>query len=140
MDHAIVLGRLEERPCVTRDLHIHGYHRQAEAFGPLAFYGSDAEPLSELARTQPSLAQPLHSALPITGAQVVWAAHHEMARTVDDVLARRTRVLYLDARAARQMAPAVARLLAAELDRDEAWQKVQLDAFEAIAAGFQPPR
>jgi glycerol-3-phosphate dehydrogenase len=69
---------------------------------------------------------------------VFWAVRHEMARTVDDVLARRTRALALDARAALRMAPAVARLLAAELGKDEAWQRRQLEDFAAIARGYLP--
>jgi len=67
---------------------------------------------------------------------VVWAVRHEMARTVDDVLARRTRALFLNARAASAMAPAVARLMARELGRDESWQRRQLQEFDRIAAGF----
>ncbi|MCX7826572.1 MAG: FAD-dependent oxidoreductase [Verrucomicrobiae bacterium] len=138
VDHAIVLARLAERPCVTRDLRIHGFHRHAEKFGPLAAYGSDATSIAELARERPDWARPLHEALPICGAEVVWAARCEMARTVDDVLARRTRALYLNVRAALAMAPAVARLLAAELGRDAAWQQRELAAFKEIADRFLP--
>lgn len=136
VDHAIVLARLTERPCVTRDLHVHGFHRQSEQFGPLASYGADAVKLSDLMHAQPELARPLHDALPICGAQVVWAARHEMARTLDDVLARRTRALFLNAPAASAMAPVVVRLLAVELKQDEKWQQQQLAGFNRIAAGF----
>jgi glycerol-3-phosphate dehydrogenase len=136
VDHAIVLARLTERPCVTKDLHVHGFHRQAEQFGPLAGYGSDAIGLGDLMREDPALARPLHSALRICGAQVVWAARHEMARTLDDVLARRTRALYLNAKAALEMAPAVAELLAKELKRDEGWRRREFAAFKDIAACF----
>jgi glycerol-3-phosphate dehydrogenase len=136
VDHAIVLARLEEKPCVTRSLAIHGCHREPVENGSLAGYGSDAAAIKELMREHPELAQPLNSALPINGAQVVWAVRHEMARTVDDVLARRTRALYLNSRAAIAMAPAVAQLMAHELGRDESWQQRQLREFNEIAAGF----
>jgi glycerol-3-phosphate dehydrogenase len=139
VDHAAVLGHLEERPCVTRELRIHGHGTSEDPLGPLAVYGSDADGLRALMREEPALAEPLHPALPITGAQVVWAARHEMARTVDDALARRTRALCLNARAARAMAPAAARLLAAELGRDEAWQRAQLAEFDRIASRYVPP-
>ncbi len=115
VDHAIVLGHLDERPCVTRELRIHG---------------GDA-PATE-GRT-------LHAALPITDAQVVRAAREEMARTVEDVLARRTLALFLNTAAALAMAPEIARLLAQELGRDEAWQQAQLAAFREVAAHFAPP-
>jgi glycerol-3-phosphate dehydrogenase len=136
VDHAIVLARLTERPCITKELRIHGYHRQAEQFDALADYGSDAIGILELMGQNPQLARPLHKTLPIRPGQVVWAARHEMARTVDDVLARRTRALYLNAPAAVAMAPDVARLLAAELGRDAVWQESQLKDFCDIAQGF----
>lgn len=136
VDHAIVLARLAERPCVTKDLHVHGFHRRADQFGGLAGYGSDAVGLEEVMREEPAWAKPLHDALPICGAQVVWAARHEMARTVDDVLARRTRALYLNAAAAIAMAPEVARLVAAGLGRDESWERRQLADFGHIAATY----
>jgi glycerol-3-phosphate dehydrogenase len=138
VDHAIVLGHLEEKPCVTRELRIHGFAPQAERYGALAIYGSDAPAIDKLIRDEPELAAPLHAALPITGAEVVWAAREEMARTVEDVLARRTRALFLNASAALAMAPEVARLLARALGCDSAWQQEQLAAFRATAAHFTP--
>jgi glycerol-3-phosphate dehydrogenase len=136
VDQALVLARLEDRPCPTRELRIHGYSREGEASGPLSGYGSDAPLIEELSREKPEWAHPLHPALPICPAQVVWAARHEMARTLDDVLARRTRALYLNARAALAMAPAAARLLAHELGRDASWQSMQIEEFARIAAAF----
>jgi glycerol-3-phosphate dehydrogenase len=136
VDHAIMLFRLAERPCVTRGLAIHGRHQEAGDKGSLAGYGSDASKIGELVRVEPELGDPLHPALLVNGAQVVWAARHEMARTVDDVLARRTRALFLNARAAIAMAPAVARLMARELGRDESWEQEQRKAFERVAVGF----
>jgi glycerol-3-phosphate dehydrogenase len=99
-------------------------------------YGSDAPAIQELARERPELGQPLCPDLPMIGAEVVWAARHEMARTVDDVLARRTRALFLNCAAAMAMAPEVARLLAVELGRDAAWQEDQLAQMKKIAAHF----
>src|SRR5205807_2625920 len=84
IEQAIVLAQLEERPCRTRSLPIHGSDAAAQTTGPLAVYGSDAARIEELIRQQPELGQNLHPALPICGAQVVWAVRHEMARTVDD--------------------------------------------------------
>jgi glycerol-3-phosphate dehydrogenase len=139
VDHAIVLGRLNERPCVTRDLHIRGFHRNASDFGALSIYGSDAVAIGELIRREPELGKALHPALPVNGAQVVWAAREEMARTVEDVLAHRTRALFLNTAASLEMAPTVARLLARELGRDESWQESQLAAFRTVASHFLPP-
>lgn len=136
VDHALVLARLAERPGVTRNLRVHGFHEQAAQFGSLAGYGADAVAIEELMRAHPELARPLHDRFPLSAAQVVWAARHEMARTLEDVLARRTRVLFLDARAALELAPAVVRVLAAELGRDDAWQRRQLATFEILAVAY----
>ena len=139
VDHAATLARLPEKPCVTKNLNVHGFHRQAANFGPLAVYGSDALLIQDLIRAEPPLAEPLHRSLPYCAAEIVWAARMEMARTVEDVLARRTRALFLNAGAAIEMAPAAARLLARELGRDEAWQAQQVDAFRELARGYCVP-
>jgi len=141
VDHAITLGKLADVDCRTRNLRIHGYRQAAGALGSLEVYGSDAEAVKELAR-EPRLAAQLHPALPYIAAEVVWAARAEMARTVEDVLARHTRALFLNARAAIEMAEPVARLLAAELRRDEAWVAAQVKDFvgvgKAVSCGVKP--
>jgi glycerol-3-phosphate dehydrogenase len=134
VNHAITLGRLRDSDCVTRNLRIHGYHEDSDSLGPLWVYGSDAAGIHALANDDPRLAEPLHDALPYTGAEVVWSVRNEMARTVEDVLSRRTRALILNARAAIEMAPAVAALLARELSRDGDWCESQLRDFHALAA------
>lgn len=136
IDHAIVLGRLEERPCKTRQLPIHGHHPHAEDFGSLACYGSDAEFLLQMIRENPALGKPLHPRLNLCGAQVLWAVREEMARTLDDVLARRTRSLFLDARATLEVAPEVARLMARERKLDDTWVQRQWDDFQKTASCY----
>ncbi len=138
VNHAAVLARLEDRPCVTRRLQIHGYHQQTDRFGSLAGYGSDAVRLENAMQERPELARTLHEALPIREVEVWWAVRQEMALTLDDVLARRTRALYLHARAACEMAPQVARRMAEELGRSETWQAEQREQFRQVAAGFLP--
>jgi glycerol-3-phosphate dehydrogenase len=136
VNQAAMLAHLPEKECVTRRLNIHGFHASGEKFGELAVYGSDALAIRALMDGNPSLAAPLHPALPYTGAEVVWAVRSEMALTVEDVLARRTRALFLNARAAMEMAPVVAELMRAELGRDENWKSGQLDAFLETAGGY----
>ena len=136
VDQAAILAKLEARPCITKTLHLHGYHQHAEQLDELSVYGSDATAIQNLMRDDPQLGQRLHERLSISAVQVVWAVRYEMARTVEDVLSRRTRALVLDARAAIQMAPAVARLLATELNFDSVWESDQVAAFETIAKGY----
>jgi glycerol-3-phosphate dehydrogenase len=136
VDQAASLARLPERPCVTRNLAIHGSHRHAERFDALSVYGSDAPAIVHLQRDDAALGQRLHRSLPYTGAEVVWATREEMARKVEDVLARRCRALVLNARAAVQMAPEVARLMAAELGRDISWQQQETAQFTELAKQY----
>jgi glycerol-3-phosphate dehydrogenase len=102
----------------------------------LAVYGSAALEIRKLIENDARLGEPLHAALPCVKAEVIWAARHEMARTVEDTLARRTRALFLNARAAIEMAPAVADLMASELGWDEAMRAKQLAAFRDVAANY----
>lgn len=136
VDLAAQVGGLEERPAVTATLRLHGWtEAAATAVAPWHAYGSDAGAVAGLAEAA-GLDHPLHPRLPYRAAEVVWAARLEMARTVEDVLARRTRALLLDARASIDAAPDVARLLAAELGRDAAWQREQVAAYGRLAARY----
>jgi glycerol-3-phosphate dehydrogenase len=136
VDHAITLGKLKDAPCITKNLRIHGYLEDSAALESLEVYGSDAEAIQTLAR-DPRLAARLHPELPYIAAEVVWAARAEMARTVEDVLARHTRALFLNARAAMEMAEATAKLLAAELGRNETWVAAQVKQFQALAEQYR---
>jgi len=119
VSHAATLAGLEARPCVTKGLNIHGYHKRPQKFGSLANYGSDAPVLQDLLRSRASHEERLHLDLPALCGEVVWAVRFEAARTIDDFLARRTRSLFLNAKAAMQAAPKVAALMAAELGHDK---------------------
>jgi glycerol-3-phosphate dehydrogenase len=130
---AIETGGLPDKPCVTATLSIHGHIVKPVSPEYLSFYGSDAATIKELKVTDPALCQKLHQDFPYTLAEVVWAVRYEMARTVEDVLARRLRVLFLDARGAVEMAPQVVAAMAVELGRDEVWQQQQLNDFLALA-------
>jgi len=136
VDQAATLADLPDKPCVTRTLNIHGYHSNAANFGPLSFYGSDAPAIRQLIDEDAALGRQLDVQLPYVEAEVVWAAREEMARTVEDVLARRTRALFLNAKAALRMAPRVAALLARELGCDQKWQADQIEKFNKTAEGY----
>jgi glycerol-3-phosphate dehydrogenase len=139
VDHAMTLGKLEDKPCVTRDLKIHGYYPDApEALGDLAVYGADAAGVIALTVDRPELAERLHPGLPYIDAEIIWGARHEFARTVDDALSRRTRALLLNAAAAAEIAPKVAALLASELGRDQPWIDAQVEDFQKLAAQYLP--
>jgi glycerol-3-phosphate dehydrogenase len=139
VNQALLLGGFSDRPCVTGALHLHGWrsaHAEALPAG-LEVYGSEAGDLQLLTRDRSDLAVPLHPKLPYQKVSVVWAARFEMARTLEDVLSRRTRALLLDAAASVECAPVAAELLAAELGHDTAWTKNQITEFRNLAAGYR---
>lgn len=137
VNHAITLGRLEDTACVTRSLHLHGYHENPDELGDLWVYGSDADNVKAIAANDPQLLEPMHDDLTYCAAEVIWAVRHEMARSVEDVLARRTRALFLNAGAAIELAPRVAQIMAVELDYDEQWISGQITAFNTLAEGYR---
>ena len=136
VDQAETVAGVDNRRSRTDDLPIHGWTRDAIAPRNLEVYGSDAASVAGLMRETPELASVLHPRLPYQAAEVIWHARHEMARTVEDVLGRRTRSLLLDARASIEAAPAVARLLARELGRDAAWGEAQVQTYTTLARGY----
>ena len=133
VDHAVTLAKLHERECRTKTLAIHGYHKFRAELGHMYVYGSDFEKIQELIASDKLLGEPMHADLPFTRAEVIWATRHEMARSVEDFLARRTRALFLNSSAAMAMAPEVARIMALELKRDSSWVNEQLAQFKTLA-------
>jgi glycerol-3-phosphate dehydrogenase len=137
VDQAATLGNLPDVACITKTLHVHGYHGDAAMFGSLSLYGTDAVGIRALIAESSKLGEQLDGDLRYVAAEVVWAAREEMARSIEDVLARRTRALFLNAKAAVRMAPRVAELMARELGHDAEWQRQQVAAFTELARGFQ---
>ncbi len=136
-DQVEMVGGLPERACVTVDLRIHGADTTTERDLELVdSYGSDRAAMEAVVAEYDDGSERLTERLPFTRGEVRWQARREMARTVEDVLARRTRALLLDARAAIAAAPVVAHLLAEELGRDEAWMATQVEAFTSLARGY----
>jgi glycerol-3-phosphate dehydrogenase len=131
VNQAATLAQLPDRACPTQQLAIHGAQKGAAEFGHLWVYGRDAPAVLDLKRP----AQ-LHPDLPYTEAEVIWGVRQEMAHTVEDVLARRTRALFLNSRAAVEMAPRVAALMAEELGKDEVWMNSQVASFAQVARAY----
>ncbi len=138
MDRVIAVNGLPVRPSETRNLPVHGavVLKEEERADHRSVYGADRLLLQELLRENPEWAAPVHPGLEFTYAEVILAIRNEMARTTEDILARRVRVLFLDARAALEIAPAITAVLAAELGRDNRWIAEELARFEKVARGF----
>ncbi|MBF4472363.1 glycerol-3-phosphate dehydrogenase/oxidase [Flavobacterium sp. HJJ] len=138
IDKTIETHQLPKLKCKTKYLSIHGNKKNSSADfeNHLFVYGTDSKSILELQENEPELKEKLHPNYDYTLAEVAWAVRKEMAATVEDVLARRVRLLFLDARAAITCADKVARLLAKELKHDEIWVQNQLVDFKTVANGF----
>jgi len=141
---AIAVGGLPQMECKTKSLAIHGSlpplppvsPDQVDLAKPLSVYGSDIPAIQALQASNPEFAARLHPAHAVTIAEVVWAIRHEMAETIEDVLARRVGLLWRDARAAIEAAPRVAEVFIRERGWSVAQTESQIAAFTALAKGY----
>lgn len=140
VDEAINTGKLKKVSCKTENLKIHGYTENIQKEDYLYIYGSDAEQIKKIAGEDVIFQQKLHPEFPHIVAEVIWFIRYEMARTVEDILARRLRMLFLNAQAAIETAPKVANILKKELQKEESWEKQQLKNFQEIALNFLPQK
>jgi glycerol-3-phosphate dehydrogenase len=139
LNHAEEVAGLEHRPSKTADLHLHGSSAGPEIFAApehLAVYGTDRKNIEEIAKADAKVSDRLHPRLPYLTAEAKWAIDNEMARTVEDILSRRTRALLLDSKAAVEAAPLVARLLAEKLSRNTEWEAKQVKEFSDLAKHY----
>jgi glycerol-3-phosphate dehydrogenase len=130
------VGQFKPLPCQTQTLPIHGWTKKAISERNLSLYGSDAPEIRTLITQNPDLGKQLHPQLEFQQAEVIWQVRNEMARQVEDVLARRTRSLFLNAQASLECATVVAQLMAQELNYGQDWIEKQVREYGAIAAGY----
>lgn len=135
INKAISIGKLPSKACQTEDLRIHGYNaiKQDTYRG---IYGSDSIHIEQLEKENPQLSKPLLKGEPYTLSEVIWAARHEMAQTVEDVLARRMRLLFLDAKEAASAAKMTAEVLGEELGKSAEWKQQQVNDFVKLTKKY----
>ena len=136
IDKAVLIGGLEEKPSVTAQMPIHGYVKNFEATDRLHYYGSDAIKIKNIIQKDKNLGEPILDGFPYLKAEVIWAVREEMARTVEDFLARRCRWLLLDARSSIEAAPVVAKLMGEEINYRRRWQREQIQDYTELAKGY----
>lgn len=136
IDQAAIIAGLDSQPCVTANMPIHGGEAHIDSNKEFSIYGSDAKGIQHLIDEDPSLAKAIHPKLPYTCAEIVWAVKHEMAMKLEDVLARRTRALLLDAKASLEAAPRAVNFLAKELNYSAAQTQQELKEYATLAANY----
>lgn len=135
LNKAMRNGLIQKRPCITRDLHLHGFMIN-DRHDRLHIYGSHSRDIQELMRKRPEWAIPLHQRLPYTEAELRWICREEMPYKLEDILARRTRALFLDAAASLDMASVTAGIMAEELGFDDKWIKKELEEYGRLAKNY----
>jgi len=136
VDKLAKVGGMPKKESVTHHLKIHGYKKGVDFNDTLYFYGSDVDLINEIIEEDSAMAEMLSDEVQIIKAQVIMAVRHELAVNVIDVLARRTRTLFLDAKESIRIAPEVASLMANEMGKDKDWEKKQVETFNSIASGY----
>jgi glycerol-3-phosphate dehydrogenase len=136
IDQAAVLARLESEPSVTKHLQIHGYHMHPDEFGDLEIYGSDTPSIEAVLDENKNYKEKLSPKFTTVKGEVIWAVRYEMARTVEDFLARRTRCLLLNAQESINISVQVAELMAFELNKNSEWIKNQVESYKTVAENY----
>jgi len=138
VDQAIIAGGLDERPCLTEKILVHGYAKGLDFNNPLHVYGTDVELLNEIELESDGYKGWLSEKLKLRKSQVVWAVREEMARNLEDVLARRTRALFLDVNECLKIAKTTAEIMAVEMGKDDLWIRNELDNLSGLAKNYLP--
>jgi glycerol-3-phosphate dehydrogenase len=136
INNATLVGNLPKQKSKTADLHIHGYTNEQIGEEHLKVYGADAAEIKKLYLENDLWFEKVHVNFNYTKAQVIWAVRYEMAQTVEDVLARRIRMLFLDANAAMEAAPVVAKIMAAEMNKNNDWINAEINSFNTLAKQY----
>lgn len=136
VSRAAALAGLPEKPCSTKTLKLHGYRTDVDRSKWDYVYGSDIDKINEIIAKDKSAAQLLHKDYTFTVGHVIWAVEEELATSVEDVLARRVRALFLDTRVAIEIAPKVAAILAERLGKNQDWEVQQVTEFTTLAKEY----
>ena len=136
LEIAISKAGLPETECQTKDLRIHGYKSENDFNAPLYYYGTDEEKIRSIIRADQTLQEKIHPSLPFIKAEIIWAVRNEMCMRIEDFLSRRTRALFLDAKAAMESAFVVAQVMAKEMQKDINWTQREIHAFGMIANNY----
>jgi glycerol-3-phosphate dehydrogenase len=135
IDRGIKAGKLEKRRCVTRNFRLCQDNTMSKT-DRLKIYGNQSVEIEKMIEQQPEFGNLLDPGLPYTKAEIIWICRNEMPRTLDDVLARRTRALFLDVKASVKIAPEVADIMMQELDLSYSWKDEQLRDYNKLVLNY----
>ena len=135
IDRAIKAGLLEKKRCVTSDLKLVTADRGSTS-GRLRIYGDGASEIEKMIEEDPDLGTPIDTRLPYTKAELIWICRNEMPFNLEDLLARRSRALFLNAKASLDIAAEAARIMAEEMGYDNKWQEEQVESYRLLVKKY----
>jgi glycerol-3-phosphate dehydrogenase len=135
INKAINAGILNRRKCITSKLKLNGLTSGVSS-NRLHIYGDQSAEIEKIISEKPELGEPIDTRLPYTRAEIIWICRNEMPVTLEDILARRTRALFLNARASLEIAPYVAEIMTREMGLDEGWSRLQLEEYKKLIANY----
>ena len=135
IDRAIKAGILGNAKCITSTLKLTAQPNSSLS-ERLNIYGDHAAEIKKMISENPELGITIDSRLPYTRAEILWICRNEMPVHLEDILARRTRSLFLNARASAEIAPTVAGLMAKEFGHDQRWEKDQLESYKELVKNY----
>lgn len=134
LDRAIKGGKLKKSKCITSVLRLTSINANNQQ--RLNIYGDHLTDIEKLISGSPGMGLPIDSRLPYSRAEIVWICRNEMPYTVEDILARRTRALFLNARVSAEIAPEVAEIMANELGYDKEWINKQVESYNQLVKNY----
>ena len=135
INRAIKEGILEKRSCVTSTLKLSESDKSIPG-NRLHIYGDQSEEIEQIIEKNPEMGKTLSEHFPYTKAEIIWICRNEMPLEIEDILARRTRALLLNARASSEIAPEIAKIMAKELGLDEKWQQQQIKIYNQLVVSY----
>ena len=136
INNAVFVSKMDKKECNTKTLPIGFWDWPIDKTNHWHVYANNAKKIKKIAEEKESWNEKIHPLFPHIKAEVIWFIRNEMAMTVEDVLARRTRILFLNASAAMEAAPIVAELMMIEMNKNKEWGKNQINSFTIVAKEY----
>ena len=134
IDTAISINKLKKKKCKTKKTKLFGYKKKVDFSDPMHVYGSLKKKVESLGGIDDN--KSLSTKFYISNNIIEWSIIHEMALTVEDILARRTRCVFLDSNESKLIAPSVAKKMADVLEKDQEWIDSELKNFNKLIKNY----
>ena len=134
IDTAISINKLKKKKCKTERVKLFGFKKNVDWSDPMHVYGSLKKQIESMGSKNDN--ESLSNKFYISNNIIQWSIIHEMAVSLEDVLARRTRCVFLDSRESMRIAPIVAKKMAEVLEEDQNWIDMELKKFNKLIKNY----